>query len=310
MTLRLDDKWVWDFWFASRQNEHHIFYLQAPRSLGDPELRHRHASIGHSVSTDLRHWDVLADALHPGEPGAWDDIATWTGSVINIDGRWQMLYTGISSIDGGLIQRIGLASSDDLIHWHKYEGNPVLEADPRWYETLDLSRWRDQSWRDPWLFRDGGDDFIHVLITARSPIGPADAAGVVAHARSRDLLTWEVLPPVTAPGDFAQVEVPQLIPVDDGYRLLVSCLAEDHSHDRLDRVGGIGQTGTFVFSSAEPFRGYQAGALPLTSSYRQHGVLYAGKVVQATDGEWGFMGFRADGVGEFRRTDRSTPGPV
>src|ERR1700761_6905642 len=112
MTLRLQDKWVWDFWFARDQDEHHVFYLQAPRDLGDPELRHRNATIGHAVSTDLEHWRVLPDALRPGQPGDWDDIATWTGSVIEHDGRWHMLYTGISSAENGLVQRVGLATSD------------------------------------------------------------------------------------------------------------------------------------------------------------------------------------------------------
>lgn len=299
MTLRLDDRWVWDFWFAHDEDRHHIFYLQAPRSLGDPEQRHKHASIGHAVSSDLKRWSVLADALQPGESGAWDDIATWTGSVINHDGRWHMLYTGISSVDDGLIQRIGLASSDDLVNWQKYERNPVLEADPRWYEMLDLSRWRDQSWRDPWLFRPGTDGFLHVLITARSPEGPSDGAGVVAHAKSRDLITWEVLPPITEPGEFAQVEVPQLIAVDGGYALLISALAEDHSRVRLARLGGIGQTGTFVLSGREMFGPFDVPALPLTRSDRPQGALYAGKAVQATDGRWGFMGFRGDGVRDF-----------
>ena len=76
--------------------EHHLFYLQAPRSLGRPALRHKHASIGHAVSTDLRSWRVLADALHPGPNGSWDDQATWTGSAIGHAGRWYMLYTGIN----------------------------------------------------------------------------------------------------------------------------------------------------------------------------------------------------------------------
>ena len=299
MTLRLSDKWVWDFWFARDQDEHHIFYLQAPRSLGNPALRHRHASIGHAISRDLRHWEVLPDAVHPSEPGGWDDIATWTGSVIKVDGLWHMLYTGVSSAEQGLVQRIGLATSEDLIQWRKHPGNPVLEADPRWYEMLDLSRWRDQSWRDPWLFRTGTDEFIHALITARSPNAPADGAGVVAHARSLDLVDWEVLPPVTQPGDFAQVEVPQLLAVDGTNALLISCLAEDHSQDRRARIGEAGQTGTFVYSSPELFGTYRAAARPLTRADRPNGLLYAGKVVQTTEGGWGFMAFRADGDDAF-----------
>lgn len=300
MTLRLEDKWVWDFWFARDQDQHHIFYLQAPRALGDPERRHRNATIGHAVSTDLEHWRVLPDALHPGAPGSWDDIATWTGSVIEHDGRWHMLYTGISSADDGLVQRVGLATSDDLIHWQKHPGNPVLESDPRWYESLDLTRWRDQSWRDPWLFRTGDDDFVHALLTTRSPAGPADGAGVVAHARSMDLVDWEVLPPITDPGEFAQVEAPQLVAAADGsYVILISCLEEDHSRERLSRPGVRAQVGTYLFSGDRMFGPYAAALEPLASTDSTGTTLYAGKLVEAAPGDWRFLAFRGDHGSEF-----------
>ena len=81
------------------RDEHHVFYLQAPRALGGPELRHRHASVGHAVSRDLRDWRILRDALGPGAPGSWDDLAIWTGSAITRDRRWYMLYTGICSAE-------------------------------------------------------------------------------------------------------------------------------------------------------------------------------------------------------------------
>jgi hypothetical protein len=101
---------------------------------------------------------VLPDALRPGPPGAWDDLATWTGSVIEHDGRWHMLYTGISRAERGLIQRIGLAVSDDLTAWRKHPANPVLQADGRWYELLDLTSWRTFSY------------------SARAPAGPYRAS--------------------------------------------------------------------------------------------------------------------------------------
>ena len=68
----------------------------------------------------MRRWRVLPDALRPGPSGSWDDLATWTGSVIEHDGRWHMLYTGISRSERGLIQRIGLAVSEDLTHSTKH----------------------------------------------------------------------------------------------------------------------------------------------------------------------------------------------
>ena len=69
MTLRLPDKWVWDFWLAQDGPDYHIFYLQAPRSLSDPDLRHWNVSVGHAVSQNLRDWGILPDALRPSSNG-------------------------------------------------------------------------------------------------------------------------------------------------------------------------------------------------------------------------------------------------
>lgn len=288
--LALTDKWVWDFWFADDdRRRHHIFYLQAPRSLGDPELRHHNASIGHAVSDDLRTWTVLPDALRPGQVGEWDDLATWTGSVIRDGDLWRMLYTGVCRQERGLVQRVGLATSDDLLHWEKHPANPVLQSDSRWYEQLGSGRWRDESWRDPFLYRVEGDDACHVLVTARSSIGPCDGAGVVGRARSNDFVHWEVLAPLTEPGEFAQVEVPQYVDQGTSQVVLFSCLAEDHSAARRRRLGVDGQSGTFAFVRVEdgPFL---PTAAPIAEQAGE--ILYAGKLIVGNDGTPKFVAFR------------------
>jgi beta-fructofuranosidase len=299
MPLRLPDKWVWDFWLARDGDRHHVFFLQAPRSLVDPERRHRNASIGHAVSSDLSNWTVVDDAIRPGEPGSWDDLATWTGSVLERDGRWHMLYTGTSHAEDGLVQRIGLATSDDLMTWTKHPANPVLEADGRWYDLFDPARWRDQSWRDPWLFVDEADGLVHALVTARSPKGSPDGAGVIAHARSDDFVNWEVLPPLTDPGDFAQVEVPQLVRGEGRCSVIVSCLAEDHSKERRARIATAGTTGTFVFSADDLDGPYHAGAEPIRPADEQRGQLYAAKLVEVEPGDWRLLAFLGDVDGTF-----------
>jgi beta-fructofuranosidase len=217
--------------------------------------------------------------------------------VIERDGRWHMLYTGISTNDSGLIQRIGLATSDDLVHWTKHPANPVLEADGRWYELLDLTRWRDQSWRDPWLFVEPDGAGVHVLLTARSPRGPADGAGVIAHARSADFVHWEVHPPVTQAGEFAQVECPQLAHIDGRKLILFSCLDEDHSAARRERLGRRGGTGTFVFSDVDGELLPSGNAIADTDG--AIGPLYAGKVVEIEPDDWRFIGFRGAGDRDF-----------
>ena len=54
--LYLDDWIVWDFWLAPRlsaDEPFHCYFLQAPRSIPDPEMRHDLARIGHATSADL-----------------------------------------------------------------------------------------------------------------------------------------------------------------------------------------------------------------------------------------------------------------
>ena len=61
--LRLPGAWLWDFWLADDGDRYHLYFLQAPRALGDPGLRHVNARVGHAVSADLVDWDYLGVCL-------------------------------------------------------------------------------------------------------------------------------------------------------------------------------------------------------------------------------------------------------
>jgi beta-fructofuranosidase len=291
MALRLPDKWLWDFWLAQDGPDYHLFYLQAPRSLGDPELRHWHVSVGHAVSQDLRTWQILPDALQPGSPGNWDDYTTWTGSVLRHEALWYLFYTGTNRAEEGLIQRIGLATSTDLIHWDRYPENPLLVADPRWYELLDPNLWHDQAWRDPWVFRSPDTGDFHALLTARVNYGPADGRGVIAHARSDDLVHWEVMPPVTEPGDFGHMEVPQWVAIRGRYYLLFSSTAHAHAAARRQRTGLEPVTGTHYLVGENPLGPFRYTTHEFLVGDPDE-TLYAGKLVPAPDGGWIFMAWR------------------
>jgi beta-fructofuranosidase len=253
MALRLPDRWIWDFWFAQDGDEVHVFYLQAPRSLRAPDLRHRNATIGHALSRDLRTWRLLPDALRPGSPGDFDDLATWTGSVLRHSGRWLLAYTGVSRAEDGAVQRVGLASSDDLVSWRKH--GMVSEADPRWYEKAGPDA-ATEHWRDPWLVWDEGSERFHMLITARARHGPPDARGVIAHACSADLRSWEAGPPLSQPGEFSQLEVPQLVHLGSAWRILFCATQNDHGAARLGRAGVARECGTHYLSADEKFGDY------------------------------------------------------
>ena len=64
------------------------------------------------------------------------------------------------------------------VAWHLcgFGADPLLEADPRWYEKYDGTAWFDEAWRDPWVFADPGGDGWHMLITARAGGGLLVAA--------------------------------------------------------------------------------------------------------------------------------------
>lgn len=294
MTLHLADRWLWDFWFAVEGDAVHVFYLQAPRSLGDPELRHRRATVGHAVSRDLHDWEVLPDALSVGAPGALDDIATWTGSIVRHDDTWHLLYTGIGGAEHGRVQRIGHATSSDLVEWQRRGPAACVEADDRWYEKL-ADGWREECWRDPWVFWDAGSGFYHMLITARARTGPLDGRGVIGHAWSGDLVTWEVGPPLSEPGDFSHLEVPQLVELDRRWYVLFSVQRQDFSVARLHRLGTAtgAMGGVHYLSGTAPLGPYSADddTVLVADPIGRH---YAGRVLERGDQRYFFAWLQFD----------------
>ena len=284
--FQLADSWVWDHWYAQVDGEYHLFFLWAKRGPDGPDARHFQAAVGHAVSTDLVNWRRVAEALARSEPPAFDDLATWTGSVVrHPDGRWYLFYTGATmGADGRNAQSVGLATSPDLLTWTK-RPEAVLQPDPAWYETLETSHWQDQAFRDPWVLADPQGNGWHMLITARANHGATFDRGVVGHAWSADLDSWGLRPPLSAPveGGFGQLEVIQVEVIDGRPVMIFSCLAEHAAPARRGNGGGIWAAP--AASLLGPFD--IAGAYQLTDDQ-----LYAGRLIRGPGGRWLFTAFR------------------
>ncbi len=316
------DVFLWDFWLAPRRarpgrddghpcqqpERFHLFYLQAPRSLPDPELRHTCARVGHAVSADLRTWQPCQPALEPGSAGAWDDLAIWTGSVVERSGVYYQFYTAINQAEQGRVQRIGLAISTDLTHWERHPGNPVLTADPRWYETANQHPAGEEHWRDPYVIFDAERGAWLMFLCARANDGPLDGRGVIGLARSFDLLTWEPLPPASLPGEFGQLEVPNVTHLAGRWYLLF-CTAS-HSAARLARAGSqAAWHGThYLVSSAISGPYLLIDDSPLCAD--AVGTYYGGRIEPGLTGEPLFLAWRRlDPAGRFLG-GLSEPAPV
>lgn len=299
MTLRLPDAWVWDSWYVQDDaGVYHCFFLKASRSLVDPERRHMNACIGHATSTDLRVWEPAADALMPAESPGFDDTAVWTGCVVRSpEGWWLMFYTGVGNAPRGVVQRIGVARSIDLFTWERVGSGALVEPDPKWYESSHDSDGAGEAWRDPWVFPDPDGDGWHMLITAHAVHGPVDGRGVIGHARSTDLLRWEVGPPLTSPAGFGHLEVPQ-VAVVDGQPLLVFCsnLGPRAAAHRIWCIPGDSLTGPWDMTAARP--------VSLPASH-----IYAPRLIRDRAGEWQLMGFVDEVAGRFVG-ELSNPIPV
>jgi beta-fructofuranosidase len=302
--LRLTDSWLWDFWLADDGERYHLFFLFASRALEDERRRHGQAAIGHAVSDDLWGWIQVGDVVAASEAPAFDDVATWTGSVVRGRGRWWLFYTGVTMADGRFLQTIGAATSSDLVVWEKQPASPLVTADPRWYERLGDGLWHEEAWRDPWVFADPEEDGWHMLITARASEGPNDDRGVIGHARSRDLRRWEVGPPLSRPGSgFGHIECPQLASVDGRLVLLFSCLDPQFSAARR----ATGATGGILYvptdSPTGPFD--IAASRPLTSD-----AFYCGRLVNDRSGQPVLLAFHYFDQRRQFRGELSDPMPV
>lgn len=130
---------MWDPWFVAHEGEVHLFHLQRLAN-GSKRTAAEADHIGHAVTRDLIHWTELPVTVGPGEKGGMEDMNPWTGCTIVQGGVFHLFYTMRSTRDasrsnygGGGIQRIGLATSRDQVHWQRHPNNPVLTPDPRWY---------------------------------------------------------------------------------------------------------------------------------------------------------------------------------
>lgn len=225
-----------DAWFHVEGARVHAFVLVCPE--GTP--RHLAWDVGHASSADLRTWTWHGIALRRGPPGAWDGTCLATGSVLRRGDRFWMAYTGNWL---GPWPAVGMAWSTDLQRWNKLDANPVTAIDERIYTAASRGQRRFPHWRDPFLFEVDGVAHQLVCATDAAGEGPAGAVGV---ARSRDLVRWELLPPLDVEPFAEELECPQVVQAAGRYYLVFSTPAGLRLRDGTAPPGEAGHVHAMV----------------------------------------------------------------
>ena len=90
-----------------------------------------------ATSKDLIHWERKG-VIMPAYRGTWNTQWTKSGAIIpeQINGRWWMYYLGTrTDSDGKARDYMGLAVSDDLLHWRDATDKPVLDRRPGAFDS-------------------------------------------------------------------------------------------------------------------------------------------------------------------------------
>jgi len=257
MVIALDDKWIWDSWYAHDGEKWHGYFLQANKSLGNPDDRHFNVTQGHAISQDLKTWTHLGTTFKPSETEAWDDKTTWTGSVVqDDDGLWHLFYTGTCAAEHAMYQRVGHATSADMHNWVRVGDGLCLDItgpNAKYYEAEHMvGFWHDRAMRDPWVMRDPEGEGWLMYFTARAPnIAEANAGGAIGFATSPDLLHWTLEPPVFV-GGFGQLEVPQVFERNGVWYCLFCNDANHWSQEYLASYPDKPVTGPHYLMAASP----------------------------------------------------------
>lgn len=212
---------LWDTWMFRDGRDYHIFTLTQPASLSYWDR------VCHAVSRDLVHWEEWDEIIleEKENKAAWDAGVILTGSTFKCDSGYGMTYGAVkekSNRPGGDdAQRIGVLFSKDLRTWTKCAANPVLSPRGPYYED-DPARTAEGTvaWRDAYVMPcDGG---YEALICANDASKMKTVNGCIARVTSKDLIHWEIHPPIASPGRYVDMEVPQYFELGGRHYLLFS----------------------------------------------------------------------------------------
>lgn len=95
---------------------------------------------GYATSTDGITWEKHSNnpVLTVGAANEWDAAGAVAGSVLYVDGEYQMWYHGSGNAGTVLGNDVGYATSPDGVNWTKHAGNPILQRDAGTWDAANV----------------------------------------------------------------------------------------------------------------------------------------------------------------------------
>ncbi len=150
--------------------------------------------------------------LTTGELGEWDSGGVGTARVVFVDGLFHMFYIGFKT--NPVVQGIGYATSEDGLHWTKYEHNPVFLPDvaaARYGVVNHVVLFDGEMWVlyfTPLIELNDLNDLV-LRATAPAPTGPWATDAEPIFTAGTEVTDW----------DWDGVWIETVLKTDEGYRL-------------------------------------------------------------------------------------------
>lgn len=175
-----------DFSLVKRDGWYHVFYIRRDTSVPSDSTER---DLGHAISRDFYQWTQLPPVLQV-RPEHWDNEKVWAPDIHEVDGVYYMIYTGVTNEPGvwAFHQRIGLATSTDLMTWNRLD-EPVFSCSQVRWTHCDPLDFTGGDFRDASVIRDPQGSGWIMYYTARPASDPSTFVAGTALSDG-DLTQW------------------------------------------------------------------------------------------------------------------------
>jgi predicted GH43/DUF377 family glycosyl hydrolase len=181
-----------EFAFFHDGTQFHLIYMRHDLDHDDST----EVDFGHAVSPNLWQWTQLDPILHV-RPGKWDDLCVWSPTIVRQGDTYYLFYTGVTKVPHPypLYQRIGVATSTDLVEWTRYD-DPVFCGNQTAWAFADSTQWQGCQFRDPFVMEDPDTPGRWLMYFGATP--QADLSQFISGIASGDggLSPWQDMKPM------------------------------------------------------------------------------------------------------------------